>query len=53
MRMEDIGNLFDYESWGITTGEKGLGEVGVEVIRVAAYSPSLNGQREGDGAFGE
>ena len=41
--------------WGITSGEEELdevGNVGVEVIRVAADSPPLNGQREGDGALG-
>jgi hypothetical protein len=36
-------------------GEEGLGEVGdieVEIIRVTADLPPLDGQREGDGALG-
>ena len=39
MRMEGTGSLFGYERWGVTSGEKGLrevGGVGGEVIRVAA-----------------
>ena len=40
---------------GKSSGKEGLGKagnVGVEVIRVAANSLSPDDQREGDGAFG-
>ena len=50
-----MGNLLGYEGRGITSVE-GLGEVcgiGVEVIRVTADVPPPNGQRVGNGAFGE
>ena len=43
MRMEGTGYLFDFEGWGITSGEEGLSEVGgvgVEVIRVTLNLPT-------------
>ena len=54
MRMEDTGNLFGYEGWGINSDEGGLGEVGsvgVEVTTVAANSPPSDGQKERDVAL--
>ena len=53
MRMEDTGNLFDYEGWGINSDEERLGKVGgedVKVIRVVVELP--DGQREEDRVFG-
>ena len=50
MRMEGTGYLFDFEGWGITSGEEGLSEVGgvgVEIIRIAAHMPTLDGQKKG------
>ena len=47
--------VFGYEGWGINSGEEGLdevGSVGIEVMRVAADSPTPNGQGKGDGALG-
>jgi hypothetical protein len=55
LREEGLENLFGDERRGITSGEEGLGEVsgvGVEVIWVTADTPSLDGQRVGNGAFG-
>ena len=51
MRMESMGNLFVYEEQGINFDEKELDQVNgvsLEVIRVAADSLLLEGQREGD-----
>ena len=41
------------QEWGMTSGEEGLDEVDsadVEIIKVAAYSLPLGGQRKGDEA---
>ena len=51
--MEDMGNLFGYERWGIAYGEERLDEVGgvgVKVFRMAANS--LDSQNKGDGTLG-
>ena len=55
MRVEDTGNCYWYEGWGITSGEEVLSEVGsigVEIIRVAADSPNLDDQGKGYGVLG-
>ena len=46
--------LFGYKEWRITSGDKGLGEVGcvdVKVIRVTIDLPPIDSQK-GGGAFG-
>ena len=55
MREEGMGNLLGDEERGITSVEKGLGEVsgvGVEVFWETADAPPPDSQRVGNGAFG-